>query len=193
VTAPAVVKEVKPVYPPEAMTVVIEGSVILECTVNTDGTPADVTVLRPLYPLLDRAAAAALQQWRFTPGVKAGAAVPVRVEIEMTFTLARRSPALDSPSVSKPGSGVTLPRVLSEVKPEYPVRLREAGVRGLVEMDCVVLPDGTVGDVRVTRWIDPDLDVAAVQALRQWRFAPGAREGKPVPVQVFVQMTFSTR
>lgn len=193
VSAPSVITEVKPVYPPDAMTVGIEGNVILDCVVNTDGSPGDVTVLKPLYPALDDAAVAALKGWRFKPGAKGGVAVPVRVEVEMTFTLGRRQPPLDSPAVYRPGADVMSPRVLSEVKPEYTSRLREAGIQGIVEMDCVVLPDGTVGDVRVTKWLHPDLDVAAVLALRKWRFEPGTREGRPVPVQVFVQMTFALK
>lgn len=193
VTAPSVVREVKPSYPAETMTVGIEGGVLLDCVVNTDGSTSDVRVLQSLYPTLDEAAVAALRQWVFKPGARNGAPVRVRVEVEMRFTLGGRNPALDSPDVFKPGADVTGPLVLSEVKPEYSARARAARIQGIVRMDCVVLPDGTVGDMRVTKWLHPDLDLAAVQALRKWRFAPGTREGRAVPVQVFVEMTFALK
>ena len=57
-----------------------------------------------------------------------------------------------------------------------------AKVQGTVLLECVVLPDGTVGDVEVVRSLDPTfgLDQEAIKAARQWRFAPGTRFGDPV-------------
>src|SRR5207248_2979539 len=83
----------------------------------------------------------------------------------------------------RPGNGVTLPRVLREVKPQYTSDAMRAKVQGTVLLECVVKPDGTVGDVQVIRSLDPTfgLDQQAVVAARQWRFAPGTRMGEPVP------------
>jgi periplasmic protein TonB len=86
-----------------------------------------------------------------------------------------------------------MPRLLKEVKPSYPVSKRGSGIQGMVTRDCIVLADGTVGEVRVARGIDPDLDLEAIRAMRQWRFTPGERDGKPVPVQVSVEMAFSLK
>lgn len=49
-------------------------------------------------------------------------------------------------------------------------------------MECVVGPDGTVGDVQVVKSLDKEhgLDDEAVKAAKQWRFNPGRRDGKPV-------------
>ena len=55
----------------------------------------------------------------------------------------------------------------------------------------VVLPDGTVGDVRITQSLDPGLDEEAVKAARQWVFAPGTRFGEPVAVQVGIELYFN--
>jgi TonB family protein len=89
VTLPAVVKEVRPTYTDEAKAARIQGTVLLSCVVATDGQPARIAVVASLDAVhgLDAAAVAALQQWRFTPGLKEGKAVAVRVQIEMTFTL----------------------------------------------------------------------------------------------------------
>ena len=61
------------------------------------------------------------------------------------------------------------------------------------EIECVVLPDGTVRDVRVTTPLHPDLDEESVRTLRQWTFKPGTKDGVAVPVQVEVEMTFTLR
>jgi len=66
-----------------------------------------------------------------------------------------------------------------------------ARAQGLVKMKCVVLPDGTVGDVKVTRQVHLELDREAVRTLRQWRFLPGTKEGVAVPVQIDVDMSFT--
>ncbi len=95
----------------------------------------------------------------------------------------------------RPGSGVTTPRVMREVKPQYTADAMRAKVQGLVLLECIVLPDGTVGDVRVTRSLDPvfGLDQEAIKAARQWRFVPGTREGKPVPVIITIELAFTLR
>ncbi|MGE5245115.1 MAG: energy transducer TonB [Betaproteobacteria bacterium] len=97
--------------------------------------------------------------------------------------------------VYQPGNGVTLPRVLREVKPQYTSDAMRAKIQGTVLLQCVVRPDGTVSDVQVIRSLDPTfgLDQEAIKAARQWRFAPGTRLGEPVPVQVTIQLDFTLR
>lgn len=192
--APAVVREVKPSYTAETLQAGVEGIVKLECVVNADGTVSSVRVAESLDPQLDAEAVKAMERWLFRPATKDGVATAVRVEVEMSFTLSDRGPRLDSPGVFMPGAvGVELPRALSEVKPEYPPAMQSAGVRGAVELEAVVLPDGRVGSVRVKKSLDPVLDRAAMRALRRWTFDPGKKDGKAVPVQVVVTMTFELK
>jgi TonB family protein len=84
----------------------------------------------------------------------------------------------------RPGNGVTIPRLIYEVKPGYTAEATTAGIEGSVSLDAVVLADGTVGDVTVTRSLDPGLDQAAIDALKQWEFEPGTKGDKPVAVQM---------
>ena len=58
-------------------------------------------------------------------------------------------------------------------------------------MKCVVLPDGTVGDVKVTQPVHPELDETAVRTLRKWTFTPGTKDGVAVPVLVSVDRFFT--
>lgn len=86
--------------------------------------------------------------------------------------------------------GVKAPSVIREVKPKYTADAMRRKVEGSVEVDAVILADGTVGDVTVKRSLDPELDEEAVAATKQWRFRPGTRDGHPVAVQVFIELTF---
>ena len=97
--------------------------------------------------------------------------------------------------VYRPGSGVINPRVIREVKPQYTADAMRAKVQGTVLLECVILPDGTVGRVDVVKSLDPTfgLDQEAVKAARQWRFAPGTRFGEPVAVLVTIELTFTLR
>jgi protein TonB len=97
--------------------------------------------------------------------------------------------------VSRPGGDVTPPRLISEAKPRYTPEAMRAKIQGFVEMEAIVLPDGTVGEIRVTRSLDRQfgLDDQAVSALKTWRFRAGTRNGVAVPVLVEVEMSFTLR
>jgi len=89
VTAPVVVRSVKPEYTAEALAARIQGTVFVETIVKSDGTVADAKIVKSLDDVLglDQQAVKAAKQWVFKPGTKDGKAVPVSVTIEMTFTL----------------------------------------------------------------------------------------------------------
>jgi TonB family protein len=91
--------------------------------------------------------------------------------------------------------GVTLPKVVSEVKAKYTPEAMQAKIQGTVMMNAVVRTDGTAGDIEITKSLDAKygLDKQAVAALSQWRFEPGLKDGKPVPVRVTVEMRFTLR
>jgi periplasmic protein TonB len=95
----------------------------------------------------------------------------------------------------RPGSGVTIPRVLHEVKPAYTADAMRAKVQGTVWVECIVMPDGNVGDARITKSLDSifGLDQEALKAARQWKFVPGTRQGEPVPVIITIELTFTLR
>jgi TonB family protein len=95
----------------------------------------------------------------------------------------------------RPGAGITLPVVLSEKKPAYTADAMRAKVQGSVWLECIVMPDGSVGEVKVTRSLDPifGLDQEAIKAAKMWRFRPGMRQGEPVPVIITIELTFTLR
>jgi TonB family protein len=95
----------------------------------------------------------------------------------------------------RPGSGIELPRLLREVKPQYTADAMRAKIQGTAVLDCVVTTDGSVGECDIVRSLDSTfgLDQEAVKAARQWRFVPGRRLGQPVPVLVTIELTFTLR
>src|SRR5690606_15505091 len=86
----------------------------------------------------------------------------------------------------RPGSGIDPPSLLREVKPLYTDQARRQGVEGDVVLEIVVQRDGTVGDVKILRRLGAGLDQKAIDAVRQWRFAPARRLGAPIDVVVAV-------
>ena len=97
--------------------------------------------------------------------------------------------------MARPGEGVTAPQIEKEVKPVYTESAKKERIQGSVGMEVVVLADGSVGDVNVTQSLDKQhgLDDEAVKAVRQWRFVPGKKDGKAVPVLVEIEMTFTLK
>jgi protein TonB len=95
----------------------------------------------------------------------------------------------------EPGNGVTWPRLVREVKPNYTPDAMRAQVEGLVELEILVLEDGTVGRVSIVRSLDArfGLDEEAINAVRRWRFDPGRRLGKAVATRVGVELSFNLR
>jgi TonB family protein len=93
----------------------------------------------------------------------------------------------------RPGSGITPPRLLREVKADYTEDARQRGVSGEVVLEIVVRRDGSVGDTRVLQGLGFGLNERALQAVRQWRFAPAERQGVPVDLFVEVSVEFRLR
>jgi protein TonB len=91
--------------------------------------------------------------------------------------------------------GIEWPVPVLQVKPQYTTEAMRAKLQGMVTLEVVVQPDGTVGDAKVVRSLDPifGLDQAAIAAVKAWRFKPGMRAGKPIPVLVAVELTFTLR
>lgn len=89
VSMPALVFDPKPSYTAEAMRAKIQGVVLVEAVVLPDGGVGQARVIRSLDATygLDQEAIKTVKRWRFRPGVRLGQAVPVIVEIELTFTL----------------------------------------------------------------------------------------------------------
>jgi len=88
------------------------------------------------------------------------------------------------------GGRVTTPSVLVKVEPQYSREARLVKFQGTVLVQATIQADGSVGDVRVQRSLGLGLDVKAVEAVRQWRFQPGTKDGAPVAVRAQIEINF---
>jgi TonB family protein len=86
IKTPTKIRDVRPVYPPEAHAAGISGMVILEVLIDASGNVEAAKVLRSI-PMLDQAATDAVKQWQFTPTHLNGAAVPVIMTVTVNFTI----------------------------------------------------------------------------------------------------------
>jgi protein TonB len=89
VTAPRILRQVKPAYTSEAMRAKVQGEVLLRCVVLPDGSVGRVEIVKSLDGVfgLDQEAIKAARQWKFVPGTRLGEPVAVRVTIALDFTL----------------------------------------------------------------------------------------------------------
>jgi protein TonB len=86
-----------------------------------------------------------------------------------------------------------MPIPIRRVEPKYTPAAMSAYIEGSVDVDLTVQPDGTVGDLRVTRSLDKvlGLDDEAIRAARLWLFQPGMLQGGPrVPVRLTITLYF---
>jgi TonB family protein len=88
------------------------------------------------------------------------------------------------------GGGVSAPTILSKVEPEYSEEARKAKWQGTVVLSLVVDAQGRPQGLKVARSLGLGLDQKAMEAVAKWRFRPGMKDGKPVPVIATIEVNF---
>jgi TonB family protein len=161
-----IVTRVEPVYPPEARAKGIRGVVIVEARIDTTGKVVNARILRSIR-LLDQAALDAVRQWRFKPPAAESLAV---CSVRFNPQAAESTPRL-SPEQTK---------VLSRVRPVYSPEARAQGQKGVVIVEARIDTAGNVTDVKVLRSRGVAVDRAVIDAVRQWKFEPPAKESVAV-------------
>ncbi|MGB9455592.1 MAG: energy transducer TonB [Bryobacteraceae bacterium] len=92
--------------------------------------------------------------------------------------------------VYRVGNGTTAPVVLYKKEPEYSEEARKAKYQGTVVLYIEVDPSGRAINPRVVRSLGLGLDEKALEAVKQWKFRPGYRDGKPVTVAAQIEVNF---
>lgn len=88
------------------------------------------------------------------------------------------------------GGGVSKPELTYSVEPEFSEEARKAKFMGVVTVSLVVDTHGLPQSVHILRGVGMGLDDKALAAVKQYRFKPAMLAGKPVPVEVNVEVTF---
>ena len=101
--------------------------------------------------------------------------------------------ALRAPAAVSNGD-VTMPEVIEYTTPPlYSDEARDRGIEGIVLLEVRVSADGHPGSLRVEKGLGFGLDENALLAVREWKFSPGQRSGKPVETTTEVRVEFSLR
>jgi TonB family protein len=204
------------VYTPEAVLARVEGTVTLEGTVDIQGKISGVHVIKGLREDLDRMAIKAVLRWKFSPALRNGAPVQAITQIEVDFKIPgprdfaihinaadtvnentaapadTPDPQDDAPPV-RMGAGVSPPTVLLRVEPQYTPQARDAKQAGTVVVQATVHQNGSLTVDNVVRGLDYGLTENAIVALQLWKFRPGMKDGKAVPVTLNVEVNFNLK
>ncbi len=187
---PRIVKKVDPVYPEEARKSGIEGVVILEARTDIQGKVKDVMVLRSV-PALNQAAIDALKQWVYEPVIVAGSPKEAVFTVTIAFKLnGGKKEGREKEAAA--GTGQVEPKLVTKVNPVYPEAARQAGIQGTVLLEAKIDEKGDVVAAKVLKSV-PELDQAAIDALKQWKYEPVILEGKPVGVVFTVTIRFALK
>jgi len=201
VQASRLIFRVEPVYPDLALRARVEGTSLLEVTINEQGDVAVVRVIRSGHPLLQQAAVDAVKQWHYLPTCMDGEAVPVIATVAVPFSLPGAPPgvvtAKAEPAVTEgpPRAPVRVmreqqaSRLVYVVDPDYSEEARKERLAGSVWLDVMVNEFGQVSDVKFLCG-NPLVEQAVIDAVKQWRYVPAHVNGAAIPVVATVHMLF---
>jgi TonB family protein len=85
---------------------------------------------------------------------------------------------------------VVTPRAIYKPEPQYTEDAKIAKIQGSVRLSLVIDEQGRPDDIKVVLSLDPGLDQQAIEAVRQWQFAPATKDGVPVPVTALIEVNF---
>ncbi len=179
---------VEPAYPEDLKRAAIEGRVGLQIVVGRTGAVEDVVIIRS-NPAFDEEAVKAVRQWKYRPALQDGKSVKVYQTVVVEFNL-KGQPAELLPVYLTPG--IKPPERTVFIRPEYPEQAKKDELEGKVILEIIV---NSAGDVEGDRVLTPNsvFDDAALLAVRQWKYKPALKEGKPVKVYLTATVEFKLK
>jgi TonB family protein len=196
VSAPVVIHSVEAQFSDYARQNRICGTNLIGLTVDANGNPQDLHVIKSLEPSLDAKAIEAVSQYRFKPAMKDGTApVPVEITVEIDFRLYKSLGSLGcSPEYAAAANHaqgpVIPPALISHVEPKYTHDARKNRITGTCTLQLTIDAKGIPRNVHVIKGLDPGLDLNAVKAVERWRYRPAIKDDVPVPVDSTVNVEF---
>ena len=178
-------------FPRQLSAYEITDTVAVEVTVSPEGRVKKAKAVSGKLDALKEAAEKTVRTWAFEPYLINGSPVPVRTELTFKFnnTLDQyRDPSGDAPVRldQKTAQGL----VTKRVEPVYPAEAGLAHIQGVVELRVIVGEDSRVHALHIIKG-HPILAAAAYNAVRQWEFMPYVENGKTLPVDTNVTVTFT--
>jgi TonB family protein len=179
-------------YPAAALKQGVQGTVVVEVKLDANGNVSDAHVVSGPDELRNAVLQSVLQ-WHL---MKTLAGSTRQVTISFSLPAEGSQPGVaggaggEVSAVFRVGNGVTAPVVLYRKEPEYTEEARKAGYHGTVLLYVEVDPSGKATNIRVQHSLGTGLDEKAIEAVKQWKFKPGYKDGKPVTVAATIEMNF---
>jgi TonB family protein len=92
--------------------------------------------------------------------------------------------------VYRVGPGITAPALLQKTPVQYTEEARAGKIQGTTLLMVEIDPDGMARNIVVSRSLEPGLDQKAIDAVSQWQFRPGTKDGVPVTVAATIEVNF---
>jgi TonB family protein len=183
-TAPTVLKSNIALYTEDARTHGVEGTVTIEALIAEDGKIRSTRIMKGLGFGLDQVALTSVQEWVLSPATRDGLPVSVGAQMDVVFSLR-------SANAVQMGAGMSPPTVLQRVEPKYTAEAARAGLNGTVVLQAVIKSDGTVDVLRVVRGLPAGLTDSAIEAIKQWQFRPGQKDGQNADIALNIEVNFN--
>jgi TonB family protein len=164
---------VTPIYPEEARSKGVQGTVSLVLDVAKDGSVSSVEVLHG-DPLFAESASAAAKQWRYQPFTNCGEAMEGQSAENVRYSLdgSIANVTIVPPSMKvRISSGVAASNLVHKVNPKYPQEAKHARIQGAVVLKVLLDKEGKPQEVTTVSGAQ-ELAEAAIDAVKQWRYKP---------------------
>jgi TonB family protein len=194
----ALIYKPDPVYPEIAKAAHVQGAVVLHALISKTGTIESLHAISGPQ-MLQGSAMDAVRQWTYKPYLLNGQPVEVETTITVNYTFGEDSaetpgqaPSAEDIGVAPKliGGAVSAPMVIYQVNPGYSEQARAAKFSGVVLVNLWVDQNGNPTHVHIVRGVGMGLDEKALEAVSQYKFKPAMEDGKPVMVQLNIEVNF---
>ena len=205
-----VLNKIKPVFPVTVLNLgITKGFANVVFIVDETGQQRDMVVASATHSAFGVAAIKAIQKWDYIPLQVDGKPQSCRVKVEVDYehrgggtsirpisinkalqSFEREIPLFDHYTVIL-GQLDHKPKLINDVSPVYPESLRKAKKSGLVVIDFFIDPTGNVRAPGIKMATNKEFAIAALVAVKEWKFDPPMKEGKPTHARVNQRFSFS--
>lgn len=209
---PKPIRQGQPAYPRQMSRGGISGAVRVNFIIDTKGNVRDAIAVKSTRGEFEQPAVAAVMGWKFQPGEMNGRPVKTRATQLIEFKLnpggrppdrersPARKPAQEQPRGNAPEQPGELNAVRSSDQPPQPIKLEppvyppgmaRAGLIGAVKVEFIIDQEGRVRNPYVVESNNPWFERPAVEAVMEWKFQPGKKDGHPVDTRVEQLIVFN--
>lgn len=180
---PRLLQKAPVVYPVEDSRPLNRGCTVF-AVIDPHGKPNRIRVVRSVSPAADEAAVEAVRESKYGFGVYKGDPVSVAIEVWVPFLGNHWAGPIEMLPLDRISEGAS---ILSSPPAETPGPGHSPTAEGSVAVSVLVLDDGIPALPFVVRSLGPQLDQAALELVRRYRFKPAVRDGMPVPQRITVE------